>query len=559
LIDALQTTTVIAVLGAALLSGNYLAPYIVRVYSGGATKLDRVLDPIEKWIFRLTGVDTSVTMGWKQYFLAALFVNIAQMAIAFLILTFQGSLPLNPQGYPGLSWDLSLNTVVSFATNTNLQHYAGELSLSYLSQMGAIQFLQFTSAATGICALVAMVRGLRAGSTHMGNFYVDFVRSLTRIMLPLCFIAAIVLVALGIPQTLEGYNAYKTIEGASQVVYAGPVASLVSIMQLGTNGGGYFGANSAYPFQNPSPATDIIEIYLMLLLPTALVFVFGRLLGKVKETRPVLIATYGLFAIDLIIAFIPSLPTVGPGLETRFGGFFSTFWTVVTTAVTTGSVNASLSGIHPLGIFSAVMGMLIQATPGGKGVGVMYMVMYIIITVFVVGLMTGRTPEYLGMKINARDVKLVMVAFLIHPIIILVPTVLAYATNAVSAIPGFSSLPGGLHGSVGFTQILYEFTSSAANNGSDFLGTAANTPFFNVATAAVIFVGRYGPIAILLALSGSMIGRKRSSEVTLKTDSNIFSVVLIGAILLLVVLTFFPFLILGPLLALFQGMVNFLG
>jgi len=554
LIDALQATTVIAILGAALLSGNYLAPYIVRVYNGEATKLDRFLDPIEKRIYSLTGVDTSVTMGWKQYFLAALFLNIAQMAIAFLILMFQGSLPLNPQGYPGLSWDLSLNTVVSFATNTNLQHYAGEVSLSYLSQMGAIQFLQFTSAATGICALVAFVRGLRAGSTHMGNFYVDFVRSLTRIMLPLCFIAAIVLVALGIPQTLEGYNTYKTIEGASQIVYAGPVASLVSVMQLGTNGGGYFGANSAYPLQNPSPATDIIQIYLMLLLPTALVFVFGRLLGKLKETRPVLIATYGLFAIDLIIAFIPSLPTVGPGLETRFGGFFSTFWTVVTTAVTTGSVNASLSGIHPLGIFSAFMGMLIQATPGGKGVGVMYMIMYIIITVFVVGLMTGRTPEYLGMKINARDVKLVMVAFLIHPIIILVPTVLAYATNAVSAIPGFSP-----NSSVGFTQILYEFTSSAANNGSDFLGTAANTPFFNVATAAVIFVGRYGPIAILLALSGSMIGRKRSTETSLKTDSNTFSVVLIGAILLLVVLTFFPFLILGPLLALFQGMVNFLG
>jgi K+-transporting ATPase ATPase A chain len=555
LIDATEALTVIAILAAALISGNYLAPYIVRVYNGEATRLDRFLDPIEKRLYRLTGVDTNVTMGWKQYFLAALLINVAQMAIAFAILMFQGSLPLNPQGYPGLSWDLSLNTVVSFATNTNLQHYAGEVSLSYLSQMGAIQFLQFTSAATGICVMVAMVRGLRVGSTHMGNFYVDFLRSLTRILLPLCLIAALVLVALGVPQTLEGYNTVRTIEGLPQVIYAGPVASLVSIMQLGTNGGGYFGANSAYPLQNPNPATDILQIYLMLLLPTALVFVFGRLLGKLRETRPILIATYGLFAIDLAIAFVPSLPTIGPGLETRFGGFFSTFWTVVTTAVTTGSVNASLSGIHPLGILSAFMGMLIQATPGGKGVGVMYMIMYIIITVFVVGLMTGRTPEYLGMKINARDVKLVMIAFLIHPVIILIPTVLAYATNAVSAIPGFSSLSN----SVGFTQILYEFTSSAANNGSDFLGTAANTPFFNVTTAAVIFVGRYGPIAILLALSGSMIGRKRISETTLRTDSNTFSIVLIGSIILLVVLTFFPFLILGPLLAFFQGMVNFLG
>ncbi|HYB07338.1 MAG TPA: potassium-transporting ATPase subunit KdpA [Nitrososphaerales archaeon] len=555
MIDVAQAVAVIAILAAALVSGSLLAPYIVRVLNGQPSRLDRFLDPLERRLYRLIGTDSATTMGWKQYFFAALLLNIVQMVIAFAILVTQNLLPLNPQGFPGLSWDLALNTVVSFATNTNLQHYAGEVSLSYFSQMGAIQFLQFTSAATGVCVMAAMVRGLRAGSTHMGNFYVDFVRVLTRILLPICFVAALVLVALGVPQTLGGYSTVQTVEGSAQTVLVGPVASLVSIMQLGTNGGGYYGANSAYPFQNPSPATDVLEIYLMLLLPTALIFVFGELIGKKRETRPILIGTYGLFAIDLIIAFIPPLPAIGPGLETRFGGFFSAFWTVVTTAVTTGSVNASLSGIHPLTILSAFMGMLIQATPGGKGVGVMYMIMYIVITVFIVGLMTGRTPEYLGVKITARDVKLVMVAFLIHPVIILVPTVLAYATQAVNAIPGFSSLPS----SVGFTQILYEFTSSAANNGSDFLGTAANTPFFNIATAAVIFVGRYGPIAVLLALSGSMIGRKRTGEVSLKTDSNVFSVVLVGSILLLVVLTFFPFLILGPLLAYFQGMVNFFG
>jgi potassium-transporting ATPase potassium-binding subunit len=555
LIDATQAIVVILILAAALVSGSLLAPYIVGVLSGRPSRLDRVLGPLERRVYQILGTDPSMGMGWRQYFFAALFLNVAQMAIAFVILMAQGYLPLNPQGFPGLSWDLSLNTVVSFATNTNLQHYAGEVSLSYFSQMSAIQFLQFTSAATGVCVMAAMVRGMKAGSTHMGNFYVDFVRVLTRILLPLCLVAAIVLVALGIPQSLGGYIPVQTVEGASQSILVGPVASLVSIMQLGTNGGGYFGANSAYPFQNPNPTTDVLEIYLMLLLPTALVFVFGELIGRKRETRPILIGTYGLFAIDLIIGFIPSLPAVGPGLETRFGGFFSAFWTVVTTAVTTGSVNASLAGIHPLTILSAFMGMLIQATPGGKGVGVMYMIMYIVITVFIVGLMTGRTPEYLGMKINARDVKLVMVAFLIHPIIILIPTVLAYATKAVNAIPGFTSLPT----SVGFTQVLYEFTTAAANNGSDFLGTAANTPFFNVATAAVIFAGRYGPILVLLALSGSMIGRKRTTESSLKTDSNTFSIVLVGSILLLVVLTFFPFLILGPLLAYFQGMVNFLG
>jgi K+-transporting ATPase ATPase A chain len=289
----------------------------------------------------------------------------------------------------------------------------------------------------------------------------------------------------------------------------------------------------------------------MLLLPTALIFVFGELLGKKREVRPILIGAYGLFAIDLTIGFIQTTP-LGPGIETRIGGFMSAFWTVVTTAVTTGSVNASLSAMHPLVILSAFMGMLIQATPGGKGVGLMYMIMFIIITVFIVGLMSGRTPEYLGIKITSRDVVLVMLAFLIHPIIILIPTVVAYASGAVTAIGVGSN-------SIGFTQILYEFTSSAANNGSDFLGAAANTPFFNVATAIVIFIGRYAPIAILLALGGSMIGRTRSAVSGLKSDSITFSVVLIGSILILVVLTFFPFLALGPILSYFQGHVSGFG
>ncbi|MDG7006855.1 MAG: potassium-transporting ATPase subunit A [Nitrososphaerota archaeon] len=555
MIDAIQALTVVGILAAALISGSLFAPYVVRVLTGAPTRFDRLLDPVEKRVYRVIGADPTTAMGWKQYFLAAFLLNVAQMAIAFTILVGQGVLPLNPQGFPGLSWDLALNTVVSFATNTNLQHYAGEATLSYFTQMTAIQLLQFTSAATGVCVMAAMVRGFKPGSVHMGNFYVDFVRVLTRILLPLCILTALVLVALGVPQTIGGYVTVKTVEGATQTLLVGPIASLVAIMQIGTNGGGYFGANSAYPFQNPNPATDVLQIYLMLLIPTTLIFVFGEMIGKKKETRPILIGSYGLLAIDLAIAFLGSIPVVGPGIETRFGGFFSTFWTVITTAVTTGSMNASLSGINPLGILSGFMGMLIQATPGGEGAGVMYMIMYIVITVFVVGLMTGRTPEYLGVKINARDVKLVMVAFLVHPIAILVPTIAAYATKAVDAIPGFSSLPT----SVGFTQVLYEFTTSAANNGSDFFGAAANTPFFNLATAAVMFVGRYAPIAILLALAGSMIGRKRVAEQSLKTDGAAFSIVLIGSILLLVVLAFLPFLMLGPLLTYIQGMANFFG
>jgi K+-transporting ATPase ATPase A chain len=551
LIDLIQASVIFLIFALVIALGRLLGPYVSRVFARAPSRADRFLNPIENLVYKLGGVNPAHSMDWKEYSIALMLLNLFQMTLAFLIFSFQDRLPLNPQGFPGLTWDLAFMQVISFATNTNLQHYNGEAALSYLSQMSAVQFLQFTSAASGLCAALAMIRGFKSGSKDLGNFYVDFVRSLTRLLFPLCFVAALIFVWLGVPQTLSGYTVVKTVEGATQSILVGPVASLVSIMQIGTNGGGYYGANSAYPLENPNPASDVLQIILMLLLPTVLCFVYGEALGKKKETRPILWASYGLFVIDLMIAFIPN-PILGPGMEVRFGGFFSTFWTVVTTAVTTGSVNASLYGMHPLVILGAFMGMLIQATPGGKGVGMMYMVMYIVITVFVVGLMSGRTPEYLGMKINARDVLLVMVAFLVHPIIILIPTVLAYATGAASVI--------GVGGNaLGFTQILYEFTSAAANNGSDFFGASANTPFFNISTGLVMFAGRYAPIFLLLALAGSMIGRKRAAEVGLKTTSVTFSIVLIGSTLILVALTFFPFLALGPILAFFQGHVNGFG
>jgi len=547
LIDLIQALAVILVLGVVIVLGRLLAPYITRVFACEPSHLDRFLNPVENFIYKIGGVNTKRGMGWKAYFLSALFLNLVQMALAFVILFTQGVLPLNPQGFPGLTWDLALNTVVSFATNTNLQHYAGETSLSYFSQMAAIQFLQFTSAATGICAAIAVVRGFAASSKDLGNFYVDFVRSITRIMIPICLLASLAFIWLGVPQTLNGYTVVRTIEGSAQTIFVGPVASLVSIMQLGTNGGGYYGANSAYPFQNPNPASNVLEMILMLLLPTSLIFVYGRMLGKKSESKPVLFAVYALYGINLINAFIQPIPSDRtPGLEVRFGGFLSTFWTVTTTSTMTGSLNSSLLAMHPLTILSALMGMFIQAAPGGKGLGLAYMVMYIVIAVFIVGLMSGRTPEYLGMKITSRDVKVVMIAFLIHPLIILIPTVIAYGTGAVAAI-GLGKDP------ISFTQILYEYTTSAANNGSDFLGTTANTPFFNLSTAIVIFVGRYAPMGLLLALAGSMVGRKRHAEIGLRTDSVTFSIILVGSILILVVLTFFPFLALGPILAYFQG------
>ena len=551
MIDLIQASAVALILGTAIVLGRLLAPFVTHVFEGTPSRLDRILNPVEHAIYRVTGVNPSRSMNWKEYCFTLLFLNIVQMALGFLIFMFQDRLPLNPQGFPGLNWDLALMQVVSFGTNTNLQHYNGEVTLSYLSQMTAVQFLQFTSAASGICAAVAFIRGFKRGAKDLGNFYVDFVRSLTRVLFPFCLIAALILVALGTPQSLNGYTAVKTIEGANQFILVGPVASLVSIMQIGTNGGGYYGANSAYPLQNPNPATDILQILLMLLMPTVMCFVYGEMLGKRKETRPILWGSYGLFIIDLAIAFIPN-PVFGPGMEARFGAFFSNFWTVVTTAVTTGSVNSSLYGAHPLVVVAAFMGMLIQSTPGGKGVGLMYMAMYVVLTVFIVGLMSGRTPEYLGMKITGRDVLIVMVAFLVHPIIILIPTVLAYSTGAANAI--------GVSGnSLGFTQVLYEFTSAAANNGSDFFGSSANTVFFNLSTAAVMFAGRFAPITLLLALAGSMVGRKRHAEVGLRTDTVVFSIVLIGSIIILVVLTFFPFLALGPILSYFQGFMNGFG
>ena len=549
MIDAIQALSVVLILGITIIIAKLIAPYLVRVYKRAPSRLDKVLNPVENFIYKICSIDPEHPMGWKQYFLAGLLLNVAQMVIAFLILVFQDRLPLNPLGFPDLRWDLAFNTVISFATNTNLQHYSGETTLSIFSQMTAIQFLQWISAATGICMGVAFIRGFITGSKNVGNFHVDFVRTITRILLPLCFTASVVFVAMGVPQTLSASTAVTTVQGTTQSILVGPVASLDSIMQLGTNGGGFYGANAAYPFMNPSPYSNIFMIALMLLLPTALIFVFGEFLGKKKEARPLLWGAYILLGINLVIAFVSNIPLVAEGIETRFGGFMSSFYTVVTTAATTGSVNSALSGMHPLVITSGFMGMFIQSIPGGKGVGLMYMVMYIIITVFIVGLMSGRTPEYLGIKITGRDVKLVMVAFLIHPIIILVPTVMAYASGAAAAI--------GVSGSsVGYTKILYEFTSAAANNGSDFLGTSANTPFFNIATGIVMLIGRYAPIAILLALSGSMIGRKRGETTGLKTDSPIFTIVLVGSIIILVVLTFFPFLALGPISSFFGGLKN---
>jgi len=537
---------VAVVWGTVVISAWFLSKYLQLTFTGAASRLDRLFLPVEKFIYVLAGVDSTKNMGWKEYFKSLLYLNAAQAIIAFFILMFQQSLPLNPMHYSGMSWSLAFNTVLSFSSNTNLQHYNGEKMLSYLSQMSAIQFLQFTSAATGLSVGVAIIRGFAGKAKTIGNFYFDYVRSLIRVLLPLAFVATIVLIALGVPQSISGYPSVPTLQkGAYEILYKGPIASLVSIMQLGTNGGGYFGSNSAYPLQNPSQVSNLFEMGLMMLIPTSVLFLFGRMVGNNKEGRTLFLAAYAIYGIDLILAFLPPAP-VGQGIEVRFGSAASVFWTVTTTAFTTGSVNASLSAFNPIVILSAFFGMLIQGAPGGIGVGVLYLVMYVVVTIFLVGLMAGRTPEYLGIKIGGRDVKLAISAFVTHPVIILVPTVLAFAIGAERTV-------GLAANSTGFTQIFYEFTSAAANNGSDFLGASGNTLFFNVATGIVMWLGRFLPMLFMLAIADGVANRKRAPSQGLKTGSISFVIILVVSIFILTVLTFFPFLVVGPILQFLQG------
>ncbi len=529
-----------------IVSGWLLSTYLFSVYTGRKGRIDKVLGPVEGWIYRAAGVDPAKRMTWKEYMASLLTLSLAMGAFAFIVLIGQAYLPLNPQHFPNMRWDLALNTAVSFITNTDLQHYAGETALSYLSQMAAVGTLQFVSAAVGLCVAVAVFRGFSGKYGGVGNFYYDFVRSLTRVLIPLSFAAALLLAALGLPQALGGYITAATVGGGTQTIEVGPVASFVSIMQLGTNGGGYYGANAASPYQNPSPATNWLEMWMMILFVTAMPFLFGRIVGNPREGYMLLIAVYTLYAINVAIAFIET-PQLGAGMETRIGAFSSVLWTVTATSTMTGSANASLSAFNPLVILAALMGMFTQAAPGGIGTGAIFLLLYVVVTVFIVGLMAGRTPEYLGAKITPGDIKNAVIGFVSHPLLILVPAALAFSLGAAASV-------GAGSGAAGFTSVMYEFASAASNNGSSMLGTAANTVFFNLSTAAAMLLGRYIPIAVMLAIAGSMSRRVRATGASLKTDNLLFACILVASILVLVVLTFLPFFMLGPILAALQGL-----
>ena len=557
--------------------------YLYHIAAGKRTFADPVFDRVDGVIYQLGGVDPRKGMNWKQYALALVGTNAAMVAIGYVILRVQSIPLLNPNGIEGMEPTLAFNTIISFMTNTNLQHYSGESGLSYLSQMLVIIFMMFVSAASGYAACVAFIRGL-AGKTkdNVGNFFADLVRITTRVLLPFSLAGGLLLVWQGVPQNFSGNVVVQTLEGTYQVLAMGPVAALEIIKHLGTNGGGFFGANSATPMENPTILSNLIELYSMMLLPGACVIAFGKMVGDGrrqhqrnkaaenaltvqregimarllgKEGRSIFLAMGILFLVGLSLCYWaeqkgnPALAEIGlsqsagsmEGKEVRFGIAQSALFTTVTTSFTTGTVNNMHDTLTPLGGMVPLLHMMLNCVFGGKGVGLMNMILYAILAVFICGLMVGRTPEYLGKKVEGREMKLTALAIIIHPLLILAFSALAVATAAGRAgmtNPGFH----------GLSQVLYEYASAAANNGSGFEGLADNTYFWNMTTGIVMFLGRYLPIVIQLAIAGSLMKKNEVNESagTLRTSNVSFAVILVFVVYIFAALTFFPALALGP-------------
>ena len=511
--------------------------YIARMISFEMRPLERTLAKVESGFFKLIGIDTSKQMTWKEYFFALFLTSIISVVFVMLVLMLQNYLPF-AQHAGGLSIDLAFHTAMSFITNTNLQHYNGDMQLSVVSQMVALTFAMFIAPAFGIATGFAFIRSFIRKNFGLGNFYVDFVRIIITLLLPIAFISSLVLIGTGVPQTLNSSAIVNTIEGNKQNITMGPVASLESIKELGQNGGGYFGANSAHPFENPTGLSNTYEMLLMLVIPLSFPIAYAKLLGK---GRGISILAAMLIGFGTLLAF-GFLTHVGSSLiETRFGNFSSILFDMISISSNTGAINASLGGMSPHAIISFLVAMFVQAIPGGAGMGMVYMLVYVILTLFIVGLMVGKTPEFMSMKISPRDVKLGVYIFLSHPVLILIPTVIAFSTGNAQVIIGDKIMP------LGYTQTLYEFTSAAANNGSDYFGASADTPFWNWSTGIIVFLGRYIPIGLMLAIAGSFTLKDRKEVIEpIKTQGVIFTSVLVIVTFLLTALTFFPFLVIGP-------------
>lgn len=532
-----------------------MGKYLYQVANCERAFGDRIFNKVDNTIYKIFKIDKE-EMNWKQYVLALIITNAVMIFAGYLILRIQGIGLFNPSEIGGMEASLSFNTIISFMTNTNLQHYSGESGLSYLAQMLVIIYMMFTSAATGYAACMAFIRGLVGKKKTLGNFYVDMVRITTRVLVPLAFIVGVLLISQGVPQTLGGTETVRTIEGNLQDIARGPVAALESIKHVGTNGGGFFGANSSHPFENPTIISNMIEMLSMMILPGACVIAFGYMIGNKKQSKAVFGAMGIIFLVGLLICWTsekagnPELAAAGlsqamgnmEGKELRFGIDQSALFTTVTTSFTTGTVNNMHDTLTPLGGLVPMLNMMLNVVFGGKGVGLMNMLMYSILTVFLCGLMVGRTPEFLSKKLEGREVKLVALSIIVHPLLILAFSALAVAIPA--GLEGITN--GGFHG---LSQILYEFSSASANNGSGFEGLADNTLFWNMTTGVAMFYGRYLAIVIQLAVVGSLANKKpvNTSVGTLKTDNFTFTILLVAIVLIIGALTFLPALVLGPI------------
>lgn len=528
--------------------GNYMS----RVFTGQRHLMLPVFGWIEKMVYRFVKVNPHEESNWKSYTFGLLLFNLAGFVFLFLIQLFQSVLPMNPAGLPNISWHSAFNTAVSFTTNTNWQGYAGETTLSFFVQMIGLTVQNFVSAATGIAVLLALIRGLsRKSVSELGNFWVDLTRSTLYVLIPFSIVLAVLLVGQGVIQNFRPYETITTLQGAEQVIPSGPAASQIAIKQLGTNGGGFFNANSAHPFENPTPFSNFLEMLAILLIPASLTFTYGKMVGSTRQGWIIFAAMMVLLLAGLAVSLYSeyaSNPVFGnlslmEGKETRFGITNSVLWSTSTTAASNGSVNAMHDSLSPLsGLVAMLNIMLGEVIFGGVGAGLYGMVIFVILTVFIAGLMVGRTPEYLGKKVEAFEVQMAVIAVLAPSFVILVFSAWASVSNL-----GLSSLNN--PGAHGFSEILYAFSSAAGNNGSAFAGLNANTVFYNLTLGIGMLIGRFGVIIPVLAIAGNMVRKKitPASSGTFRTDNWLFIGLLIAVILIVGGLTFFPALSLGPI------------
>ena len=538
-----------------------LGRYIATVYRGEKSFMD-FLTPIENCIYKVCSIDPKEQMGWKRFLSVLLTLNLFWFVWGMLLVFIQGFLPLNPDGNVGQSASQAFNTCISFLVNCNLQHYSGENGLTYFTQIFVIMLFQFVTAATGMAAFAAVLKGMCAKtSTTLGNFWVYLIRTLTRILIPLCMVVGMLLIVGGTPMTLEGKQTITTLEGTEQVISQGPVAAIVAIKQLGTNGGGFFGVNSSHPLENPSYFTNMVECISILLIPMALIWCLGFYLKKRKFAACIFGVMFIAYITTVFISVgqelggNPKIAEMGisqlngsmEGKEVRFGSAATALWAMTTTVTSNGSVNGMHDSLTPLSGMLTMLNMQINCWFGGVGVGFMNYYIFIIIAVFISGLMVGRTPEFLGKKIEAKEMKIAIMIALLHPFVILCGTAVAahLAVNDSELAAVWLSNPS-FHG---LSQMLYEFTSSAANNGSGFEGLSDNTPFWNISTGIALIVSRYLPIVAQVAIVGILAQKKYISENagTLKTDTVTFSVMTFAVIFIIAALSFFPALTLGPI------------